>query len=141
MRPRKSTSSYTPTTERGLGERLALNFHDYEPDSEGFKTLLLISDRWSGHAFDFYLKDHITASIKEALTFLFDYLKQQYKIDVKVIECDNEIIHNKPELTQLLKNRLVRIEPSAPYTQDQNGGAERLGAIIKDKARAMRISS
>ena len=51
----------------------------------------------------------------------------------------NEITHNKPELTQFLRNRRVRIEPSAPY-QDQNDTAERLGAMIKDRARAMRMT-
>ena len=66
---RRRTRRQQREFKEDLGERLALDFHDYEPDSEGFKTLLLISDRWSGHAFDFYLKDHTTASIKEALTF------------------------------------------------------------------------
>ena len=106
----------------GLGERLALDFHDYEIDSDGYKTLLLIMDRWSGHAFDFYLLDHTTTSIKEALNFLLGYLKRQCNIDVKTIECDNEIINNKPELVQFFRNRSIKIESSAPYTQDQKIG-------------------
>ena len=29
------------------------------------------------------------------------------------------------------------MEPSTPYTQSQNGGAERSGGVVKEKARAM----
>ncbi|RYP15656.1 hypothetical protein DL767_010301 [Monosporascus sp. MG133] len=32
----------------------------------------------------------------------------------------------------------IRLEPSAPHTQAQNGGAERSGGVIKEKATAMR---
>jgi hypothetical protein len=35
----------------------------------------------------------------------------------------------------------IRLEPSAPNTQSQNGGAERSGGVIKEKARAMRLGS
>ena len=32
----------------------------------------------------------------------------------------------------------MRFEPSAPDTQDQNGGTERLGGVVKVKARVIR---
>ncbi len=35
----------------------------------------------------------------------------------------------------------MKLEPSAPYTQAQNGGAERSGGVIKDKARSMRTGA
>jgi hypothetical protein len=115
--------------------------HDFEPDDEGFRTLLLVTDRWSGYAFDLYLKDHTALSIIEALTYLINHLKYQHSIDVKVIECDNEFTDIKPEVARTLSKRNIRLEPSAPYTQSQNGAAERLGGVIKNKIRAMRISS
>jgi hypothetical protein len=40
-----------------------------------------------------------------------------------------------------LSKHNICLEPSAPYTQSQNGAAERLGGVIKNKIRAMRISS
>jgi hypothetical protein len=63
----------------GLGEHLTLDFHDFEPDSEGYSS-------------------------------------------------PNRII-NKRELSRDLH---LRIEPSAPYTQDQNGAAKRLKGMILD---------
>ncbi|KAL8376599.1 hypothetical protein RB595_007616 [Gaeumannomyces hyphopodioides] len=35
----------------------------------------------------------------------------------------------------------IKIEPSAPYTQSQNGAAERSGGMIKEKARAMKAGA
>ena len=40
-----------------------------------------------------------------------------------------------------LEEQFIKVEPSAPYTQAQNGGAERSGGVIKEKSRAMRTSS
>jgi hypothetical protein len=36
---------------------------------------------------------------------------------------------------------LIRIEPSALDTQAQNRGAERLGGVIKEKARAIQLDA
>ena len=59
----------------------------------------------------------------------------------KVIECDNELGEKKPRIQRFLKDKWkIKIEPSAAHTQDQNGGAERSGATIKEKARAMGIN-
>jgi hypothetical protein len=125
----------------GIGERLALDRHDFEQDDRGFRSLLLVTDRWSGYAFDLYLKDGSASSIIEALTYLINHIKYQHNVDVKVIECDNEFTDIKPEVARTLSNRNIRMEPSAPYTQSQNGAAERSGSVIKDKIRAMRTSS
>ncbi|KAK1920118.1 hypothetical protein P3342_002414 [Pyrenophora teres f. teres] len=35
----------------------------------------------------------------------------------------------------------IAVEPSAPDTQAQNGGAERSGGVIKEKSRAMRLDA
>jgi hypothetical protein len=136
-RTRRSPRKFT----EGLGERLALDFFDFEQDSEGIKVLLLVTDRWSGFVFDLYLKDKSALSIKAGLGYLLNLLKYQYKIDVKVIETDNEIVTVKPEVAQYLQERYIRIEPSAPDTQAQNGAAERSGGVVKDKIRAMGITS
>ena len=56
-----------------------------------------------------------------------------------MIETDNEITIIKLNVRKFLENfRYLTVEPSAPNTQDQNGGAERSGGVIKEKARAMR---
>ena len=54
-----------------------------------------------------------------------------------VIECDNKIVTQKPVVMEYLEGRGVRVEPLAPYTQDQNGGAKHSRGVIKDKIRAI----
>jgi hypothetical protein len=68
-------------------------------------------------------------------------MKKQFNITVKVIETDNEIVTVKQEVERWCTSLSIRIEPSAPDTQAQNGGAERLGGVIKEKARAIRIDA
>ena len=125
------------------GTRLAIDFHDFEDDVEGYSSLMLVTDRYSGFIWDFYLKDRKSDTIIEAFEMLFGILKTQYQVVPEVIECDNEIVDQKPKVRDFLEQppRSIRLEPSAPYTQDQNGGAERSGGVIKNKARAMRLGS
>jgi hypothetical protein len=58
-----------------------------------------------------------------------------------VIECNGEITTTKLDVAQWCASQLIRLEPSAPDTQAQNGGAERSGGVIKDKARTMRLDA
>ncbi|KJZ72743.1 hypothetical protein HIM_07935 [Hirsutella minnesotensis 3608] len=120
------------------GERLALDFHDFESDYEGYKSLLLVTDRSSGFSWDYYLPDRTATTINCTLTQVFDYLLYQYGFKPRVIECDNEFVDQKPAVKDFLERKNLKLEPSAPYTQAQNGGAERSGGVIKEKARAMR---
>jgi hypothetical protein len=57
------------------------------------------------------------------------------------VEADNEITVIKPEVRHLTKEEKVILEPSAPYTNTQIGGAERSGGVIKDKTHTMAIAS
>jgi hypothetical protein len=68
---------------------------------------------------------------------LFGLLDRQYQLKPKVIECDNEI-PSGGTIFEFLRGLHITVEPSAAYTQAQNGGAEVSGRIIKNKARAMR---
>src|SRR6202012_2242966 len=87
---------------------------------------------------DFYLEDRTAQSIINALSHLFDVLEQNYNLKPETVECDNESTTQKPRVFQFLQARRIKVEPSAPYTQAQNGEAERLGGVIKQKIRAMR---
>ena len=127
----------------GPGERLAIDFHAYE--NQGVtkeKSQMLITDKFSGMQWDFYFTDHRTAkSIIKALSIFILFLKNHYNISVKTIEADNEITLVKPEVERWLATQGIVVEPSAPYTQAQNGGAERSGGVNKEKARAMRLDA
>lgn len=55
----------------------------------------------------------------------------------KIVECDLEIVQQKPGVKKFLSSIFIKVEPSAAYTQAQNGGAERVAAVIKEKVRSM----
>jgi hypothetical protein len=131
-----------PNSE-GPGERIAIDFHDYEAQSfNKERSQMLVTDRYSGHMWDFYFKDNRPArSIIKVLNDLVLLLVVQFGTTVKVIESDNEIFTVKADVERWCTSKGIKIEPSAPDTQAQNGGAERSGGVIKEKARAMRLDA
>lgn len=122
------------------GSRLAIDFHDFEEDKDGYTSVMLIYDRFSGYIWDFYLKDRTAVKVVEALKWLFRILDRQHQIKPEVIETDGELPKSY-RFNAFIFDQGLRVEPSAPYTQDQNGGAERSGGVIKEKSRAMRLGA
>ena len=59
---------------------------------------MLITDRWSGLIWDFYLQDRTALSIIAAINALLQILSQQYKVTPKVVECDNKLTQVKPQV-------------------------------------------
>jgi hypothetical protein len=101
----------------GPGHRLAIDFHDYEPGYEGFNSLMLITDRWSGYMWDFYMTNREGKTIIRILEWFFRILKRQYSIQPRVIEMDNELFTQKRKVRKYLEeNEHLLLEPSAPYT-------------------------
>jgi hypothetical protein len=43
--------------DEGPGYRLAIDFHDFNRGYGGFNSLMLVTDRWSGYSWDYYLSD------------------------------------------------------------------------------------
>lgn len=128
-------------SENGPGERIAVDFHDFEKDPEGFSSLMLFTDRTSGYSWDFYLQDRSTNSIITAFKWFLGMLELQHRKLVRTVECDNEITTVKPAVARYLQEKFIKIEPSPPHTQALNGAAERSGGAIKQKIIAMRESS
>ncbi|KAF7565077.1 hypothetical protein PtrM4_045110 [Pyrenophora tritici-repentis] len=122
----------TPRTIlEGPGERVAIDFHDYEAESTTKeKSQMLINCRVTGYIWDFYLSDNRTARvILKSLKMFVTFMMNQFGITVKVIETDNEIFSVKPEVARWCRTRA------------QNGGAERSGGVVKEKGRAMRLDA
>ena len=86
------------TFYEGPGERLAIDFHDYEKSPRGYTSLMLITDRWSSLIWDFYLQDWTALSIIAVIDALLQILSRQYKVTPKVVECDNELTQVKPRV-------------------------------------------
>ena len=57
------------------------------------------------------------------------------------MEMDGELYTQKPKVRRFLEQQGIRVEPSPPYTQALNGGAERSGGVIKQKIIVMKKSS
>jgi len=140
---RRQISRAPRINEQGPAERLTIDFHSYEDQLYNKeKSQMLITDKYSGFQWDFYFTDNRTAkSIIKSLTNFFQFLKNQFGITPKVIEADNEITTVKPDVKRWLQTQGIVVEPSAPDTQAQNGGAERSGGVNKGKSRAMRLDA
>ncbi|OBS15963.1 hypothetical protein FPOA_13014 [Fusarium poae] len=122
------------------GIRLAIDFHDISGDS-GCTSAMLVTESYSGYIWDYYLPDRTAPTLIYALEHLLRTLERQLQCRPEVIECDNEIPDSRQVSDFLSIKNGMRLEPSAPYAQSQNGGAERSGGVIKEKARAMRIGA
>jgi hypothetical protein len=70
----------------------------------------------------------------------FNIIKVHNFIKVKIVEYDNEI-EKHSQVAKFLAFKSIRIKPSAPNTQGQNGGAKRSRGVLKDKKRAMRVGA
>jgi hypothetical protein len=98
---------------------------------------MLATCRSSNLRWDHYLKDREAKTIITKLDSLKGTLWVMYRIEVAVVEVDNEFVRTK-KIKEWFESHHITIEPSAPRTQAQNGGAERSGGVVKAKARAMR---
>src|SRR4029077_3678527 len=124
------------------GAQLAIDFHDYEAGGYGgYTCLMLVTDRWSGLIWDYYLTDHKSATILAGLKHLLGILEHHCQIRPEKIECDNEIFLKRKAVLTWLTSQYIKVEPSPPHVKELDGAAERSGGVIKDKARSMRASS
>ncbi len=84
------------------------------------------------------MKTHGTEA--ENLRVLKDFIplmKKKYNLDIKTIQSDNEL--NRKKTRNWLRLQGINLELSAPRIQAQNGYAERSGAVIQERARAIRL--
>jgi len=123
------------------GDRIGVDIHEFKEGYGGFRYLLMITDRYSKMSWDYYLYKRDAPSILNALVNFLDGQRGQNGMEVKILECDNEL--DIYELKKALEHFPygLRIEPSAPNTQAQNGLAERHTRTIFEKMNAMRASS
>jgi hypothetical protein len=140
---RRQISRAPQINNDGPGERLSIDLHSYKHQAvTKEKSQMLITCKFSKMQWDAYFTDNQTAkSIIKALSTFILFLKNHYNISVKTIKADNEITIVKPEVERWLANQGTIVEPSAPNTQVQNGGAECSGSVNKEKARAMRLDA
>jgi hypothetical protein len=89
---------------------------------------------------NYYFVTRKSANLIRMFNAFFNIIKVHNSIRIKIVECNNEI-EKHSQIAEFLASRSIKIEPSAPNTQDQNGGAERSKGVLKDKERAMRVKA
>jgi hypothetical protein len=101
---------------------------------------MILINRATGYVWDYYFVPRKSANLIRIFNAFFNIIKVHNFIKVKTVECDNEI-EKHSQVAEFLASKSIRIKLSAPNTQDQNGGAERSGGVLKDKERAMRVGA
>jgi hypothetical protein len=89
---------------------------------------------------NYYFVTRKSADLIKMFDAFFNIIEMHNFIKVKTVECDNEI-EKHSQVAEFLAFKSIRIELLAPNTQNQNGGAERSGGVLKDKERAMRVGA
>src|SRR3984957_1954616 len=74
------------------------------------------------------------------ITFVL-YVRTQYNAKIKMIRLDGGTEYGGDKLIQFLKNHGIRLEPTVPYTPEQNGVAERSNRTIFEKLRCILFDS
>jgi hypothetical protein len=126
--------------------RIHLDWFDLEEGWDGYqhdgrlvRRCLLITCEATGLTIAYFTT---CAKENENLPIIRDavnWLHLRYNIAVKIIRSDGEMNRNKTKAW--LSSRGIEFEKCAPDTHEQNGLAERMGRIIVEKARAMRLSA
>jgi hypothetical protein len=89
---------------------------------------------------NYYFVTRKFADLIRIFDAFFNIMEMHNFTKVKTVKYDNKI-EKHSQIVEFFAFKSIRIEPLAPNTQDQNGGAERLGGVLKDKKRAMRVKA
>jgi hypothetical protein len=89
---------------------------------------------------DYYFVTRKFADLIRMFNAFLNIMEVHNFIKVKTVEYDNKI-EKHSQVAEFLASKSIRIKPSAPNTQDQNGGAERSRGVLKNKERAMRVKA
>ena len=111
----------------------------YQGDGAIVRRAMVVICEATGMAITYFTQ---SAKEDENLPLLQDFvtwLELRYNLEVKVIRSDNEM--NQIKTRDWCNNVGISFEPCAPDTHAQNGGAERFGRLIMEKAQAMRLST
>jgi hypothetical protein len=77
---------------------------------------------------------------KHTITFVL-YVKTQYDANIKMIRLDGGNEYGGQKLLDFLEEHGIRLEPTVPYTPEQNGVSERSNRLIFEKLRSILYDS
>jgi hypothetical protein len=121
-------------------EEIWVDWTDLTEDYQGYVRVMFITDAYSGLVFPYFMKSHgLGKENRMILRDFLNWIEVQYSFKPKNIRSDGELFSK--EVRKELKLRSIEAKRSAPNTQAQNGGAERSGGAVMEKARTMRIAA
>ncbi|OAA34885.1 polyprotein [Cordyceps fumosorosea ARSEF 2679] len=137
---RRQVSRRRPIRPNKPFEEIWVDWTDLTEDYQGYSRAMFITDAYSGLVFPYFMQSHgLGRENRRILRDFLDWVTIQYNAIPKVIRSDGELFSK--EVRKELKLRSIEPKRSAPNTQAQNGGAERSGGAIMEKARTMRIAA
>jgi hypothetical protein len=104
------------------------------------------NNQWISHFRDYYTKmdfvytHHTNGQAIAIVENFLNLIKTQYQLIPRHFRTDGETSLGK-KFGNLMANKGILTERSAPYTPAQNGAAERSGGVIVTKARCLRNSA
>jgi hypothetical protein len=99
---------------------------------------MILINRTIGYVWDYYFVTRKSVDLIKMFDAFFNIMEVYNFIRVKIVKYDNKM-EKHSQTAEFLAFKSIRIKLLAPNTQGQNGGAERLGGVLKDKERAMRV--
>jgi hypothetical protein len=117
-----------------------VDFHNYAPGINEYTSQVILTNRAIGYVWDYYFVTRKSANLIKMFNAFFNIMKMYNFIKVKTVEYNNKI-EKHSQIAEFLAFKSIRIEPLAPNKQGHNGGAKRLGGVLKDKERAMRVGA
>jgi hypothetical protein len=121
-------------------KRIAVDFHDYAPGINEYIFQMILTNRATGYVWDYYFVIRKSADLIRIFDAFFNIMEVYNFIKVKTVKCNNKI-EKHSQVAEFLASKSIRIKPSAPNTQGQNGGAKRSRGVLKDKERAIRVKA
>jgi hypothetical protein len=115
-----------------------INWTDVAEEIGGVNRVMFITCETIGMVLCYFQTFQGESGSLNALKKCAYWLLRRYKLKIFVIRSNNELIKGNA-ITHWLKIMGVSHEPSAAYTQNQNGRAERTRGVVFSKDRSMRI--
>lgn len=119
-------------------EEMAIDFHPMDDSNSKFVRHVLLTDRFSGSVRTFALPNERSITTLNCLKDAYAHDLTQYGVRWRKIRSDLEISKSH-DLRDWMLRFGIKHEPSAAYTQAQDGLAERIGGVIGAMARSMRL--
>lgn len=110
----------------------------FPPSFKGFKYLIVFKDDFTKYRYGYIVKHK--SDVKDSLLEMLANAKQQGHA-IKTLLSDNGGEFNNADVKKILMENGINQKLTAPYTPQQNGGAERENRTIVEMARTFKYSN